>query len=737
MKGRLSGNDFDAAVTNPEMAGAIVKEIPEIEEAVRLTARGESTLNYNNRSIECGQLIFADPGFFSFFGIHIEKTLQDPFESENNITISKSIAEKHFGSVEGAMNKVVKLRGDNCIITGVFDDFPKNFHLQTNLIQSIKKTKPDEIGWNGGQAFYTYFRTNTQNIDNDALSFKLTKTVYSHSNESVDGTNAESWDDLKGSDELYLFYLAEPLKDIHFGNHRFDPAVTSNKTYVYGAIILAFLVLLISSINFLNLSIANISTRLKEFGIRKTTGAHNNQIAIQLLLESILFLVIGFVLAVSIYRIGGQPLAKYLDLDINISNAGFIKIVILSFIALLLFNVIANIIPVFFISKKRVLSLVKEEKSISKGFSIKDSFVSLQFILSALIILSSIIVQKQINFIINKDRGYDSENVLMLSMWSVGAQKRKTFIDDLKSNSVIESVSTGDTYFGYDPSMNGAFFDTQEDENYFHTSTFPVDDEFFNTFNIKIKEGRSFDKEKKTDFNSALLNEAAWAKYSGTGSLIGHKLLFNGNTYDIIGIIKDFNFRSLYHKVQPLVFRRVENRGNVFIKIRNSQIPQVVALLKQKWKEYNIPSPLEYDFHDQIIASHYAKDQQAKKLLLILSIISIIISCVGLYAISYFTIIRKTKEIGIRKVNGATISELMQMLNLDFLKWVIVAFLIATPVAYFAMSKWLENFAYKTELSWWIFALAGILALGISLITISWQSWKAATRNPVEALRYE
>jgi putative ABC transport system permease protein len=399
--------------------------------------------------------------------------------------------------------------------------------------------------------------------------------------------------------------------------------------------------------------------------------------------------------------------------------------------------VIANIIPVFFISKKRVLSLVKEEKSISKGFSIKDSFVSLQFILSALIILSSIIVQKQINFIINKDRGYDSENVLMLSMWSVGAQKRKTFIDDLKSNSVIESVSTGDTYFGYDPSMNGAFFDTQEDENYFHTSTFPVDDEFFNTFNIKIKEGRSFDKEKKTDFNSALLNEAAWAKYSGTGSLIGHKLLFNGNTYDIIGIIKDFNFRSLYHKVQPLVFRRVENRGNVFIKIRNSQIPQVVALLKQKWKEYNIPSPLEYDFHDQIIASHYAKDQQAKKLLLILSIISIIISCVGLYAISYFTIIRKTKEIGIRKVNGATISELMQMLNLDFLKWVIVAFLIATPVAYFAMSKWLENFAYKTELSWWIFALAGILALGIALITISWQSWKAATRNPVEALRYE
>jgi putative ABC transport system permease protein len=740
MEGKIKGKDANFAVTSPEMANAIVKEIPEIDEAIRIAYNYitdvDVSINYNNNEIDGGKLIFADLGFFSLFDIHLEKAIQEPFESENNIAISKNIALKYFGSVEEALNKVVELSNERCVITGVFDDFPKNFHLQTGVIQSIKKTNPDNVGW-GSQTYITYFKTNSDKIDIDKLNFKLTKTVFANWASGIDAANAKTWDDLKWSDATYLLFTAEPLKKIHFSKHRFDPAVTSSKTYVYGAIILAILVLLISSINFINLTIANISTRFKELGIRKTTGAHNAQIAGQLLFESLLFWTIGFVLAIILYQIGGKQLTQYLNLEINISNSGFIKIIALLFIGLLIFNILTNIIPVLYISNKKVLNLVKDIKTSTKGFSIKDSFVSLQFILSAIIILSSIMVQKQIDYMVNMDRGYDTDNVLMLDLQPLDAKKRQVFIEALKEHTIVENIATSSIYLGKDPSMNSGYFDIEKDENFFHTSIFPVDNEFLNTFNIKLKEGRFFEKERQSDFNAVVLNESALKEYNGDGSIIGHELLIDSRRYGIIGVVKDFNFRSLCHKVQPLVFLQAKNRGIACINFRNDRINELMALLQMQWDEFNISFPMKYEFHDEVIAKHYAKDRQAKSLLLILSIVSILIACVGLYAISYFSIIRKTKEIGIRKVNGAKIAEVMAMLNRDLIQWVAIAFLIAVPISYYVMSIWLESFAYKTELSWWIFALTGVLALGIALLTVSWQSWKAATRNPVEALRYE
>jgi len=313
---------------------------------------------------------------------------------------------------------------------------------------------------------------------------------------------------------------------------------------------------------------------------------------------------------------------------------------------------------------------------------------------------------------------------------------RKSFIEELESMSAVKSVATSDIYFGEDPSMNAAYFETMEDENFFHTSVFPVDDKFLTTFDLELKEGRFFDEERQSDFKAAVLNEAALKKYAGEESIIGKEVIVDGN-YKVIGVVKDFNFRSLHHSIQPLVMTRIENFGNVFVKIRKNQTAEVIEIAENLWKKHPIEIPFQYTFHDEVFARHYIKDQQARKLLLVLSIISISIACVGLYAISFFTIVRKTKEIGIRKVNGAAAFEMMSMLSFRFLTGVGLAFLLAIPVAWYALNKWLENFAYKTSLSWWIFALAGLLAMGIALLTVSWQSWRAATRNPVEALRYE
>ena len=736
MQGQLNGNDADFAVTSSQMAEAVLNEIPEISEAVRLAVRGDATITYGSENIEMGTLFFADPAFFKFFGFHIQKETDNPFESPDNITIAESIAKQYFGSVEGALNKVVQLRGENCVITGVFEDFPSNFHLQTKIIQSIDEINPDQDGW-GSQNYYTYIKTVSPVSDPDELNFKLTKTVYSHYDAGINGATANDWEDLKNNDNTYIFFNAEPLTEIHFGKHRFDPAVTSTKTYVYGAIILAVLILLISSFNFINLTIANLTTRFKEIGIRKTNGAENKQIAQQFVFESVLFWVIGFGVALLLYRVGEVALNQYLGFEVNIENKGLVILIVQIFAGLILFNLITNIVPITVFTKKETLVLIKKETTEKRKSLLNDGFVILQFVLSAIIILSSVFVQKQINFMVNKDRGYDKENVITLSMWTMAPETRSAFIEEIKKHTAIQSVSTSDVYFGYDPSMNGAFFETQEDENYFHTSILPVDNEFFSTFNIQLKEGRLFEKERQTDFEAAILNETAAKEYQKKGSLIGKKLYIDGTYYDIIGIVKDFNYRSLYHALQPLVITRIENFGNVFVKVRNNQIPEALEIIRSQRKELGLTKPLQYSFHDEIIAEHYLKDQQAKKLLLFLSLVSILIACLGLYAISFFTIIRRTKEIGIRKVNGAKVTEILTMLNKDFVKWVAIAFGFACPIAYIAMNKWLENFAYKTTLSWWIFVLAGALALGIALLTISFQSYKAATRNPVEALRYE
>jgi putative ABC transport system permease protein len=738
MNGKVNNTEESFAVTSPAQAGSIASDIPEITEAIRIMYRGESTITYNNESYKWGRYFLADPEFFSFFNIPVKTNQTNPLASNDNLVIGKSLAEKYFGSTEAALGKVVKMGNEDCVITGVFDDPPGNFHLQPKLIMSLQKSNPDNVGWDS-QNYYTYFKTVRPVTDIDALNFKISKVVYSHQNSDgrINAAKAKSWDDLRYAPELYVFYIAEPLNAIHFSKHKFDPAITSNKAYVYGAVVLALLILLISSINYINLTIANISTRLKDVGIRKTAGAKNQNIIRQFLFESLVFLLVAFVIAVFVFQLAERSLTQYLNFEISLSGDRMLKITALAFAALLIFNLAAVIVPVIIISNRKILSLIKELKPVKGRFSVNNYSVMLQFVLSGLIILSALLVNKQINYMVNKDRGYDPHNVMMLVMWEMHPETRRSFLEELKTHDAIESVSTADAYFGEEIGMNGAFFEELSDENYFHTTVLPVDDGFQKTFNLQMKEGRFFEKDKKTDFNAAILNETALREYRGQGSMVDKNVFIADKKYTVIGIVKDFNFRSLHHPLQPLVITRIDNFGNVSIRVKNDRIAEAAGILQKLWKKYDISAPLNYTFHDQVVAEHYLKDQQAKRLLLVLSVISIIIACVGLYAISFFRIVKRTKEIGIRKVNGACASEVVYMLNKDFLKWVAFAFVIACPIAWYAMHKWLQNFAYKTTLSWWVFAAAGVIALLIALLTVSWQSWTAARRNPVEALRYE
>ena len=399
MKGQLNLEQADYAVTAPAMASAIVKEIPEVQEVVRFKTRGEASFNYKDKNYEAGELYHADTNFFSFFSMPFVSTSEKPLAGNDDLAISKSLAVKYFGSAEDAMGKNVKIRGENCVINTVFDDFPKNTHINVKLIQSIQKSNPDAIGWSS-QNLQTYIKTVSVPESIDELNFKLTQLVYlitAEGDGAFDPETAKTLEDLKFNTDYYIHYLAEPLLDIHFGTHRFDPAITASKIYVYGAIIIALLILLISTINFLNLNLAGLSMRLREVGIRKTVGAGRRHVLIQFMQEINLFWIISFAIAVVLYSYLGPMLSTFVEFEIDLSSNQTRYVVLGLFLMLLLVNLLINIAPLLLISNKNPVNLLKEKVSKHKSFNGNNGLVFIQFIISLIIVISALFVQKQIN----------------------------------------------------------------------------------------------------------------------------------------------------------------------------------------------------------------------------------------------------------------------------------------------------------------------------------------------------
>lgn len=737
MYGMLDGRPIDMAVTTAAMGKAMVDEIPEIKDRNRIKSQGDAVFVINDQTIRAGGYFLTDDNFFDFWGIPIITRRTNALEATDNIVVAKSFALKHFTTVEKALEQTVDLNRKKCVITGVFDDFLATSHLQGKVIRSIKSGNHPENEW-GSENIYTYVKSHKPIMDLDTFAFKSTQMVYRHRDSSFDPDTAKTMSDLKFADHTYIYYRAEPLKDIHFGNHRFDNAKTSNKTYVYGAIIFALLVLVISSVNYVNLSLANIMNRHKEIAVRKTNGALQSELIYQFIVETLLFWGLSLVFALVLYYTSSHFLLDYLGLKLELTGGEVTRIVVVIVACLLAFNLLINIAPVTSLSKKSAISLFGNEQGRRKKVVFNNAFVIIQFSISALIILSAILVNKQIDYMLTKDRGYNPENVVMLRLWDLGWNKRKALVEELRNNPNIVSVATSDESFGDDPSMNSCFFEVVEAENYFHTSHMITDPEFIETFDIEMVEGRYFSNNFKNENYKLVVNETVAAEYGTDKSIIGKTIWYGGgDPYEVIGVIKDFNYRSLHHKMAPLVIRRRDNMGNVYIKVNQDKSEYALDLLRQKWKEYNIKNTFQYTFHDEVLASKYEKDRQARKLMLFLSIISIIIACTGLYAISNYTIEQKTKELAIRKINGATVLNIATNVSKKFLLMVALSFVLVIPLSIVLLNRWLDNFAYHTELNVSLYLASLVLLLLISFISIALHVIRAARRNPVEALRYE
>ena len=667
--------------------------------------------------IQSKAMISTTNDFFEAFSIPIIAGNRNaPFADLYSVVITKNAAQKLFGKTD-AVGEIVNFAGMFEIpVSAVCEDLPENSSFEANIF------------YNSENENFRFSQSCSGNVCCNPVD------VYVQLNENVNVNQFATMlnDNFPDNKMSTKNIILQPLTDIYL-EQGIDGS--SNKAGSMGMIriflSIAVLIMLLSVINYINLSISKRLTTLKDIAIKVTNGAGASQLRAYYFVEVSISVFIAFVFAIGIIAlvlpIASQLLGTTLKLKWLIS-----PVLACSFVAIMLSVIlISSFAPVYIVSKFDVQRLFgKKQSSLGKQFG-KKGLTTFQLSAAMILLIGLLVIQKQIHFVKDKDLGFDRELLVRIDFNKNAPNKNvlKQQIDQLSfvQNSSFSQGAPGRIY-------NKMGSNIPNSENIMFDCIF-ADENFIKTFDMQIIEGREF---LSSDMdNACYINETAYKKY-GWENLENRK--FNNGKeggYNIVGVVRDFNIASLHNGISPVCILYIPKYTCINVKLAQGNISNQMQQLRQIWDNFSPEEPMRFTFYDSYFDDFYKKEEREGETIAVFSIIAFMITCLGLIGQIFQTTNARIKEIGIRKVNGAKVSEILSMLNKDFVKWVVTAFVIATPIAYYAMNKWLENFAYKTTLSWWIFALAGFMALGIALLTVSWQSWRAAARNPVEALRYE
>ena len=708
----------------------IDNNIPGVEKFVRIKDTWDPPVfQFNQNSPVESDLLFSDKGFFEMFDYQaLEGDLKTALDEPMSLVISKSLAAHLFGK-EPAVGKIIKLNNEhNLTVRAVLRDQTSNTIFSFSSIANIETLKM--VQPNSGE----FTNWNTRNFQsflqlNSNANFSVTKKTI---------VNLL----LEKDKSRYANFKLLPLNKIYFT--KIDGYITylktGSKAKVIYLTIVALLVLIVALVNFINITSAHWHEKIKQTGIIKVIGAKRSTITFNMLFETFLLFIASLLLGYVLVFLVTPFLAQKTDIIIKSHILFTLRFLSLAFGVVVLLSVISGIIPALRIASSETLTNLKKRVVAKSNQSLgKGILVSLQFIVAIILILFTILIQKQVDFGSN-NLGINQENIVCIKITDQLHEKKEVLKESLLAQANIEEVIFTQYYPGKMLSSWGRSLQLNGKESQVDFNTFSADEGFFNIMGLELLRGRFYDDKQETDKNKVIVNEQFLREY-GIINPIGGKIAKRENIpYEIIGVVKDFNFRPVNEPIAPLVIRNDKYASVALVKLRANDFKTLqhnINNIKELAGELSPAFPVSASFFDQAIERMYQTEVKFRKAFTLFAICAIVISCMGILAMSLFATQQRVKEIGIRKVNGAKISEILMMLNKDFVKWVTIAFLIACPIAWYAMNKWLENFAYKTELSWWIFALAGLLALGIALLTVSWQSWRAATRNPVEALRYE
>ena len=738
---RISGdiiaaeNTMTHAVLGPLMGPGLKDEFPAVEEYTRMVPIKQMVkLEAKTGIFDVEEAYTVDPSIFKIFTINFvygnsAVALQNPDE----IVINESLSNKIYGQVN-PIGEIIERDGTPLKIVGVIKDSPANAHHKLNVLFSmgnqwtnlehIPKQQLSEGYWMPNCYVFVLLQEKTR-IEDITDNFHLFYDKYMAL--FGDAINAK------------FSPVAIPLEDVHFSRDMSYDYPKGSRTYTYIFSAIGLFILLIAFFNYSNLLVFQNIDQAKNIGIRKINGANQIGIYTQFFYNSLTAIFVAIVFGGILYTLTIQ---LFSNLAIVHTKSISLKLFLgLSGILLIVLSFFSSLIPFFNQYSKSGIKLLlrKEQTMLPKNLmSFRYLSTTLQFSMAILLLIAVLFISKQLTFMVNSNMGFDKENVVMLKLNKTICNKGtiSSLKQELMKNPDIESAafshrSVGDVMGSYHFQL-----DRNGKKITKIVGAMGIDYEYIPLMKMELAEGRIFDQNFNDDkFNSVIINEAAIKFCDFKAPVIGQSI----NQAKIIGVLKDVSFNSLHNETKPVIlFLGDQKEGYLNIRLRaNANLAIAGKTIQKNWESFFNNEPFEMQFLDNRVKMLYNDDYAKSKLIRLFTLVTLLIALMGLFNISLMQAQQKIKEIGIRKVNGAKISEILTMLNKDFIKYVVIAFVIASPIAYYAMNKWLEGFAYKTSLSWWIFALAGMLALGIALLTVSFQSWKAATRNPVEALRYE
>jgi putative ABC transport system permease protein len=742
---RFGGSDLNLAVSSDMMGQVLKKDYPQVEQYTRIYLNGSLLVKKNNEFINEQEVGYADSTLFDVFTLPVlygdpKTALNDP----NSTVISETMAKKYFNTAD-AVGKILETNDNGRTdykVTAVIRDIPHNSHFRFNMIMSMDNV---QYGW-GNYLSHNFFTYLVLKQGTDYKQFEKNFKQYIDQYVMPQATQLMQIGSMAEFEKAgnKLQYNLFPLTKIHlYSDRSFDLSPTGNIQYVYIFSAVALFILLIACINFMNLTTARSANRAREVGIRKVLGTERKNLITQFLTESTLMVLLSLLIAVGIAYF-------VLPLFNNVANKSmslgslFSPLILPLLVALpFVVGLLAGSYPAFYLSSfKPILVLKGRLQRSTSAFSLRSVLVVFQFSISIILIIGTIIVFRQLHYIQTKNLGFNKDQVLIIN----NAYTLKNNTDAFKNEMLrLPGVSSG-TLSGFLPVNSSRTDNTFSKEPVLSSKTglnmqaWAIDHDYLKTMGMQILKGRNFSRDFGTDSSAVILNETA-AKFFGISEPGGKIYSFadskNAIGLNVIGIVRNFHFASLRENIGPLCFQLGRSTGAASFKVSAANIPAVLKQAAAKWKSMAPGMPFSYQFMDDAFGDMYRQEQRVGTIALIFSVLAIFIACLGLFGLATFIAEQRTKEIGIRKVLGASMQGIVQLLSKDFIRLVLIAFVIAAPFAWWTMNKWLQDFAYRTQVSWWIFLLAGAIAFAIALGTISFQAIRAAVASPVKNLRME
>ena len=722
-KGKSMGKGPDFT---PPFGPEAKNEFPEIESYCRISDNHEAYLVKGENKLKSSGISYADSTFFKLFSYKLVEgnpvtALKEPF----SIVLSRELAQKLFGK-QNAIGQTIRMDGkQDYLVTGVADSAPYNSQLSYDALISFatlyKDTVKNYMGWDGGEQYITYLKLH--NSSNAAsLEKKFPAFLWKKINSSYDKRG------------IKLIASLQPLQQVHL-KYEDDSDNLKTNLYVFG--IVAVLILIISCVNYVNLTTVQASSRFKEIGVRKYLGALRKQLILQFLGESLFITVFAFLLSLLIVYLVTPLYARVLGNPLMLSTNSMLFLVLLALFVILIIGVGAGSYLAFYLSSLNVQKTLKAGGAQSKHDFFRKGLIVMQFAITTALMTCTLIVNLQMHYTKNKSMGFDKEHIIALPLTGDKTKDAALVLkQEIERFADVESVTAVST-IPHDGIPNNGFI-PEGDTKVMVIHQLDGDEDLLKTFRFKMLSGNFFSKDKPSDADGYIINETL-AKTLGWANPIGKTISRNG-THQIIGVVQDFIFASLHHNIGPLIItnRPWLNRFDYLaIRYRSNSPAPLLQQIKKVWQNMDSEAPFEYWFLDEAYNKMYQNEDRFQQIFFYFSLLSILLSLGGIFGLVTLTIQQRTKELGIRKVLGAGIVDILKLTTRSYLILILMASFLAIPFAYYYMNKWLQNFAYRIQLSWWMFIIAGIVTLSIALITVSIQTYKAAKGNPVKSLRTE